>query len=253
MSAPVEPAGRRYLAGVVRLLHEVSTDGWEPIARAAALVARTVAAGGLIHAFGTGHSHLLAEELFYRAGGLAQVNPILVDPLMLHSGAARSTRLERLPGLAAALLDAEPVDPRDLMLVASNSGGNATCVEMLLAARDRGLATIALTSVQHSTASAARAGAGPRLHELADVVLDNRGTAGDASVEIPTGAGPPLRVAPTSTVVGAAILQAVVAQAVELLVDDGVVPDVFASSNLAGGDARNHALLQSYAGRVRSL
>jgi uncharacterized phosphosugar-binding protein len=235
---------------VVQRLDEVATTGWAAIEAAAAQIARTVAAGGLVHAFGTGHSHLLAEELFYRAGGLAQVNPILVDPLMLHAGAARSTQLERLPGLAAVLLESEPVGPDDTMLVASNSGGNAACVQMVLAARDRGLPTIALTSVRHATDAGARASTGPRLHELADVVLDNRGVPGDASVAI---GEPPLRVAPTSTVVGAAILQAVVAQAVELLLAHGVVPDVFASSNLADGDAHNADLVREYRPRVRAL
>lgn len=232
------------------MLQEVEDSGWEAVRRAAGLVADTVAAGGLIHVFGTGHSHLMAEELFYRAGGLAQVNPILIDPLMLHSGAARSTRLERVPGLAAALLESEPVGPDDLMIVVSNSGGNATGVEMLVAARERGLATIALTSVQHATAGSARAGSGPRLHELADVVLDNRGSAGDAAV-IPAGGS--VAVAPTSTVVGAAILNTVVAEAVELLLARGDVPDVFASSNLAGGDETNRALLDTYRPRVRAL
>jgi uncharacterized phosphosugar-binding protein len=246
----VTTAGRRYLGELTRLLHAVESEGWEQIERAAALVADTVEAGGLIHVFGTGHSHLLAEELFYRAGGLAQVNPILVDPLMLHSGAARSTHLERVPGLAAALLDSEPVGPNDLMVVASNSGGNATGVEMLLEAHRRGLPTIALTSVQHATAASARAGRGPRLHEIADVVLDNHGTPGDASVT-PTGGS--VAVAPTSTVIGAAILNAVVAEAVEQLLARGVLPEVFASSNLAGGDETNQALVAAYAPRVRAL
>jgi len=232
------------------MLHEVEAAGWDEVGRAAVLVADTVAAGGLIHVFGTGHSHLMAEELFYRAGGLAQVNPILVDPLMLHSGAARSTRLERVPGLAAALLESESVGPDDLMIVVSNSGGNATGIEMLLAARDLGLSTIALTSMKHASAGSARAGTGPRLHDLADVVLDNRGTAGDAAV---TPAGGSVAVAPTSTVIGAAILNAVVAEAVELLLARGVIPDVFASSNLAGGDEINRALLDTYASRVRAL
>jgi uncharacterized phosphosugar-binding protein len=246
----VTSAGRRYLGELAGLLQAVETDGWDQIERAAALVADTVASGGLVHVFGTGHSHLLAEELFYRAGGLAQVNPILVDPLMLHSGAARSTRLERVPGLAAALLDSEPIGPHDLMIVASNSGGNAAGVEMLREARERGLPTIALTSLRHATAAAARAGSGQRLHDVADVVLDNHGTPGDASI---TPAGGSVAVAPTSTVVGAAILNAVVAEAVELLLAQGALPDVFASSNLTGGDEINQALVAAYAPRVRAL
>ena len=178
------------------------------------------------------------------------MNPILVDPLMLHSGAARSTRLERVPGLAAALLDAEPVGPHDVLVIASNSGGNAVCVELAQEARERGLPTIAVTSVRHATAAGARAGGGARLHELVDVVLDNRGVPGDACVRID---GSDLIVAPTSTVVGAALLNAVVAEAVELLVAQGLVPDVFASSNMAGGDDRNDELVARYSPRVRSL
>lgn len=243
-------AGQRYLAEVGRLLAAVGDEGWAAIEAAAALVARTVAAGGLVHVFGTGHSHLFAEELFYRAGGLVQVNPILVDPLMLHSGAARSTRLERVPGLAGALLASEPVGPDDLMIVASNSGGNAVCIEMVQAARALGLATVALTSVRHAEDAGARAGSGPRLHELADVVLDNRGAPGDACVRIP---GSDLVVAPTSTVLGTAILGAVVAEAVEALVASGVVPDVFASANMAGGDQHNDELVRRYSSRVRAL
>ncbi len=242
-------AGQRYLAEADRLLRAAADSQAGAITRAAVLVADALASGGLLHTFGTGHSHLLAEEVFYRAGGLAAVNPILVDPLMLHSGAVRSTSLERLSGVGELLLDAEPASAGDVLLVISNSGGNAVAVEMAQAAARRGLATIALTSVRHATDSAARAGSGsPRLHELADVVLDNGGRPGDACVELAD-----LVVAPTSTVVGAALLQAVVAEAVELLLARGVTPEVFRSSNLAGGDAHNSELARRYAGRVRSL
>jgi uncharacterized phosphosugar-binding protein len=246
----VSSAGRSYLDEVLRLLIEVRDDQWPAIQRAAALVADAVSAGGLIHVFGTGHSHLLAEELFYRAGGLAQVNPILVDALMLHAGAARSTRLERLTGLADALIDGEQIGPHDVMIVVSNSGGNATCVEMARAAGTRGISTIALTSIRHATAAGARNHDGPRLHEVVDVVLDNRGQPGDACVALDGLAQP---VAPTSTVVGAAILNAVVAEAVEIMLARGHTPDVFASSNLAEGDRINHELVTRYAPKVRAL
>ncbi len=242
-------AGQRYLGEADRLLRVAADSQRAAITRAAGLVADALAAGGLLHTFGTGHSHLLAEEVFYRAGGLAAVNPILVDPLMLHAGAVRSTALERLAGVGEVLLDAEPIRGGDVLLVVSNSGGNAVAVEMAQAAGRRGLATIALTSVRHATDAAARAGAGTaRLHEVVDVVLDNGGRPGDACVEVAD-----LVVAPTSTVVGAALLQAVVAETVELLVDRGVTPEVFRSSNLAGGDAHNAELARRYAGRVRSL
>ena len=118
-------AGRRYLAEAARLLDRLAGDEWTALDAAAQLVADALAGGGTVHAFGTGHSHMLAEELFYRAGGLVRVRPILFEGLMLHAGAELSTSLERLPGLAAAILEQHPIEPRDVLVVASNSGGNA--------------------------------------------------------------------------------------------------------------------------------
>lgn len=243
-------AGHSYLNETVRLLTEIDAEQGPAIHDAAELVARAVSAGGLVHVFGTGHSHLLAEELFYRAGGLAQVNPILFDGLMLHSGASRGTHLERLSGLAGVLLDAEPTGPDDVMILTSNSGGNATCLEMASEACSRGMATIAVTSVQHATSSEARHQSGRRLHEVVDVVLDNLGRPGDACLTLN---GFPQRVGPTSTVIGAALLNAVVVEAVELMVARDHSPDVFASSNIADGDTTNDALIARYAERVRAL
>ncbi len=243
-------AGHSYLDQTVSLLTKVRDEQGSAIHEAAVLIAHAVSAGGLVHLFGTGHSHLLAEELFYRAGGLAQVNPILVDALMLHAGAARSTHLERLSGLAEALLDDEPVGPDDVMIVISNSGGNATCVEMAVAAHTRGVSTIGVTSIRHATAPEARQRAGPRLHEVVDVVLDNYGEPGDACLALE---GLEQRVGPTSTVVGSAMLNAVVAETVELLLARGHSPDVFASSNMTRGDTINETLISRYAPRVRAL
>jgi uncharacterized phosphosugar-binding protein len=243
-------AGRAYLSEVVRLLEAVLTDQQPAVRVAAQRVADAVSAGGLVHVFGTGHSHLLAVELFSRAGGLAQVNPILLESPMLSAGAEGSSRLQKLAGLASALLDGEPIEARDVLILVSNSGSNAACIELAIAARQRGIATIAVTSVTHASARGASADVGPRLHEVVDVVLDNRGRPGDACVAIE---GLEQRVAPTSTVVGAALLNAVVAEAVEIMVADGQAPDLFASSNLPGGDRVNAELVARYSSRVRAL
>ena len=123
MTADASP-GMRYLVEAGRLVDRLLVDEWPRIRAGAELMADTLARGGVIHAFGTGHSHMLAEELFYRAGGLVRVEPILFEGLMLHAGARLSTALERLPGLGEAILDEHPMAEGDVLVVASNSGGN---------------------------------------------------------------------------------------------------------------------------------
>jgi uncharacterized phosphosugar-binding protein len=229
-------AGRRYLAVANELVARLASEEWSRIAAAADLLTDAIASGRMVHAFGSGHSHMLAEELFYRAGGLVRVRPILFEGLMLHGSATLGTTLERMPGLAAALFADHPMDPGDVLIVASNSGSNAVTTELATLARDHGVRTIAITSLRHATSSAARVSDGPRLHDLVDVAIDNGGAVGDAAVTI-EGLG--TRVGPTSTVVGAAILDALVAEVVERLVARGIAPEVYASSNVTGGDAAN--------------
>ena len=236
MSDPTRSAGLRYLAVTEGLVTRLATTEWPRIEAAAAVITEALATGHVLHAFGSGHSHMLAEELFYRAGGLVRVRPILFEGLMLHVSATLSTTLERLPGLAAALLDDHPMAAGDVLVLASNSGGNAVTVDLARLARDAGVHTIALTSLGHAASPQARATTGSRLHEIADLVIDNGGAVGDAAVDIEGLAG---RVAPTSTVIGAAIIEALVAEVVERLVARGIVPEVYASSNVAGGDAAN--------------
>jgi uncharacterized phosphosugar-binding protein len=232
----VRSSGLAYLGLVAELLERVGREEWPALRRAAELIADALADGQTIHAFGTGHSHMLAEELYYRAGGLVRVRPILFEGLMLHASAPLSTSLERLPELADALFADQGIVAGDVLIVASNSGSNAVASRLVQRTREVGARVIAVTSLRHATSADARSNELPRLHELADVVIDNGGAVGDASIDI---AGFDRRVGPTSTVVGAAILNAVVAEAVQLLVDRGVSPDVYASSNTEGGDAAN--------------
>lgn len=246
MTRVQETAGRRYLAIAADLVARLHDEAWPRISVAADVLTDAIASGHVIHAFGSGHSHMLAEELFYRAGGLVRVRPILFEGLMLHASAPLSTTLERMPGLATALLADHPMEAGDALVLASNSGSNAVTTELARLAHDAGVRTIAITSLRHATSDAARVHGGQRLHELADVVIDNLGEVGDAAVAIE---GLDTRVAPTSTVVGAAILEALVAEVAERLVARGIVPEVYASSNVAGGDAANDRYLRTGAAR----
>ncbi len=249
MSGKACPAGQRYLRFAARTIESIINDEWEAIRAAAGMVADSVVGAGLIHVFGTGHSHIMAEEMFYRAGGLAGINPILVGPLMLHQSAVDSTRLERLSGFASDIFSELTVSPHDTLIVASNSGGNPVCVGLARLCADAGAGVIAVISRRHAAYSHRQA-QGESLEEIADVVIDNHGLVGDAGVEIP---GLGHKVGPTSTAAGAVIVNAIVAEAVERLVVAGVPVDVFMSANVEGGDEHNQVLLDRYREVVRSL
>lgn len=246
---PTQSAGQRYLSGAIDVLEQIATHQWQSIHAGAQSIADTIAGGGLVHVFGTGHSHILAEEMFYRAGGLAAVNPILVESLMLHAGAEESTRLERLVGTAAAIFNDVPMKRGDTLIIASNSGGNAVCGEMARLAVDAGATIVAIISKRHAEVSGPRDD-GSRLAVVADILIDNHGAVGDASVTVE---GHSRKVAPTSTVAGAAIVNAMVAEAVEILVGRGDSVEFFSSSNVDGGDAVNAALIARYGGVVSAL
>jgi uncharacterized phosphosugar-binding protein len=239
-----------YLAGLAGLLVRLRGEHGAAIDRAGAMVARSLAADGLLRVFGSGHSHMLAEELFYRAGGLAAVDPILIDRLMLHVAAVESTTLERTPGLGLELYDTLGVGENDVFLLITNSGGNAVAIDLATRARDNGIPVIAIISTRHAHSGSALRGGVSALEELADVVIDNLGEPGDASVAL---TGLEQRMGPTSSVLGAAIVNGIALSAASHLLNAGAVPDVFSSSNMAGGDAANAALIERFQGRVRAL
>jgi uncharacterized phosphosugar-binding protein len=221
-----------------------------PIREAGRLVADVLRADRLVHVFGTGHSHLLAEEGLYRAGGLAPVNAILESGLMLHEGAAVSTRLEKLPGYSPIVADKYGFEEGDLLIVISNSGVNAAPVEIALLAREAGLKVLAICSVAYSKSVEPRRGVSARLYEIADLTLDNLGEPGDAVVEVD---GTGLKVGPTSTVIGAALLNAVFVEATCTLGAEWVDPPVYRSSNMPGASEHNRRLVERFKARIRHL
>ncbi|WJH35504.1 sugar isomerase domain-containing protein [Paenibacillus sp. CC-CFT747] len=128
-----------YYRAVTQVLETIQTTQQEAMEKAAAACAKAIASKRAIYLFGTGHSHMLAEEPYYRAGGLVPVIPILETGLMLHEGAVKSTKLERLTGYAAILLEQAGVGDGDVLFIISNSGINALPVEMAEEASRRGL------------------------------------------------------------------------------------------------------------------
>lgn len=239
----VDTWGRLYLIFAQELIENVSNNQSKEISKAVALFSDALVAGKMIHTFGTGHSHLLAEEIFYRAGGLAAIYPILDERIMLHKEVVTNSQNERLPGLAQSLLENHLISKGDVVVVISNSGGNQVNIDLVKLAQSAGAKVIALTSINHATSNSARSNSSGKIHQLADLVLDNSGVVGDAAIRI---AGSKMAVGPTSTVIGGAILQSIVVGTVAQLIKLGIEPEIFLSSNLAGGDANNAAIFDKY-------
>lgn len=215
----------------------------ENILQAAQIVKKSILAGGRFYVFGSGHSHMIAEELYNRAGGLALIKAILEPSLMLHEEPNKSTYLERLEGYAEVLLKLKEVGNQDTVMIVSNSGRNPVVVEMAIKAREMGASVIAMTSMSHSSQVTSRHQSGKKLYELADVILDNGAEKGDAAfcvngLETPTG--------PTSSFAGIALAQTLLVTILNELVEAGFEPPVFKSSNLDGADQYNDLLFKTY-------
>jgi uncharacterized phosphosugar-binding protein len=195
-----------------------------------------------IFLFGTGHSHLIAEEGFYRAGGLANVVPILTEHLMLHHLPSLGSHLERTPGLAEIILERYAPQPDEMLFVFSNSGVNQLPVEMAVRGRERGLFVVSISSFTYAR-QAPLSGLGQRLDQSVDIALDNGGVPGDALLELE---GFPWRVAPSSTLMCTLLWNGLVAETARLLLESGIEPPVFASLNVTGAAQHNQALLEKW-------
>ena len=232
------------------VLDQLVSTQTDAIERAAVLVADALRAGGVLQAFGTGHSRAPAMELAGRAGGLVPTNRISISDLAMLGGwdpeQVRDPLIERDPTVAAELWKLHDIRDGDVMVIASNSGCNSSTVEMGRLATAAGLPVIAITSVTHSSMMTSRHPSGRRLMDEADVVIDNCGPFGDAVLEPSEG----LRVCGVSTVSSTLAAQMMVAEVVGLLMVDGDAP-VYLSANIPGGDEHNEELRARYAGRIR--
>lgn len=243
-----QTVGRIYQERLGAILAEATEQEISTVARAADTVAATFNRNGVLYIFGSGHSHMFAEEAFYRAGGAVRVCPVLKPPYMLHEGAVRSTQREREAGHSRTVLDGYDLDGnRDCMLVVSNSGANALPIEIAGTAREGGLPVIAITSRTYAD-SIQRPG--PRLHEVADVVIDNHCPPGDALVRLDQDL--PLA-GPASTVVGLTLLNTVIVEACARQLRDHRRPQVFLSANMPGASEHNQRMISQLSARIPHL
>lgn len=232
-----------YFERLIAHLQQLQSSQQAAMLQAVEVIAEAARQDKRVFVFGTGHSHMMAEEVHYRAGGLAITIPVLSAMTMLHEGAYSSTKFERISGMIQILLERYGIGKGDVFIVVSNSGVNAAPVEAARFGRDNGAVVIALTSVQYSQMAA---NGRVRLADLADIVLDNEIPAGDAMIELP---GSTMKAGAISTAVGVTLLNSIfTAVAATLSRAGGEVP-VYRSANMPGAAEINEKLVKKYKSR----
>ena len=218
---------------------------------AVALVADSLEAGGVVQAFGTGHSEAFAMEIAGRAGGLIATNRIALRTLVLRGdrdvAELGGAEFERDPNVGENLLALFDIQPNDVFMIASNSGVNGSILGVALAARSRGHKVIAITSLDHTMKVTPKHPSGKRLSEVADIVIDNLAPFGDSTMQLEGGIG----VGPVSSLTAAFIAQRITIGVAETMRQRGKTPPVYISANIPGGEEHNRALEDLYGERIR--
>lgn len=237
----------RYFTKIAELLQTVETNERGNMYAAANKIADAIQTDGIVHLFGCGHSHILTEEVYYRAGGLVPIHPILHEPLMLHEGAVRSSELERETNYAASFMEKQDIRTGDVMIVLSTSGRNPVPTDVALVAKAMGAYVIGITSLAYAKSQPSRHPNGKRLYEVVDLAIDNHAPIGDALLEHEKMA---VNYAPSSTVIGSTILNGIIAESISIMAENNFEVPVFLSGNVDGADGHNKRLIEKYKERV---
>ena len=225
-----------YFTNIVEKMETIKNTQMDAINKAAAEIARRLEKGGILYVFGSGHSHVLAEEIYNRAGGLVQARAIIPYELSMEINHEKAAQMERSDGLGEILASSQKFRECDVLIVISNSGRNAVPVQMAEGAQKRGIFTICLTNLTHSKSVTSRDKSGKKLYDFSDIVIDTCGPLGDALVPVP---GKNYSIAPASTILGAFIIELLVCSVVEAMIANGCEPLVLRSANLDGSDEYN--------------
>ena len=241
----------QYYEHILDILSKIKNTQNDAIEKAANMMSECIKNNKTIYAFGASHAGILTQELFYRAGGLALINPIMPKEVMLDvRPITQTSQMERLPGYGSLILKQTPINKGDVLIIHSVSGRNTIAIDMALKAKEKGVYLIALTNIKYSEALASRHESGKRLYEIAEIVIDNCGDFEDASTTIE---GLNQKVAPTSTIAGAFIVNSLVIECVENLVKEGFEPPIFHSANVDGGDDFNKKIFKEYKDRIHYM
>ncbi len=230
-----------YLKKIVENLESIEREEAAALSAATRLVADTIKGDGLIFVFGCGHSHLPGLDAFYRAGGLANVSPMLDTDLMLHNGAAKSSRMEKMSGISPEIFRRYVPTEKDMIFIFSASGKNQVPIEMAKTAGECGVPSVGISSSAYYEK-------GGSLHNHVDIAIDCKVPYGDACIEVGKA-----KMGGLSTAAACFILNTCLIQGAKLALAEGTEPPVYLSGNIEGGREHNVVLENTYMGRVKHL
>lgn len=244
-----------YYKEVIGIITDIHENEKERILQCARVVADQVKEDRLVHIWGPGgHSNLAAMEIFFRAGGLMHVSAILNQETMLNGGAMKSMQVERLPGYGRIVVNDYGIGKGDLLIVVNAYGINSATIDAALTAKENGATVIGICSHEHARNTppdhVARHPSKKNLQDVVDYTIDCKVEVGDAVLELP---GFEQKIGALSTFANAYVLNAMVVEAINMLVEDGVNPPVWRSGNCTGGDEWNNQFIQRFRGAVRCL
>jgi uncharacterized phosphosugar-binding protein len=256
MTAPDGSAAVAWMGAAREILDRIGETQADAIETASQWCADAIAADGLVHLFGTGHSRIPVEEMFPRYGSYPGFNPIVELSMTFHTqvvganGQRQAMFIERMPGLAEVILSNFTFAPKDVMIVFSAGGTTAVPVEIARGARARGIRVIAVTSVRQSMSSDVDPIVGSRLLDEADLVIDLCSPPADAMIDI---AGLDMPVGPGSTLAAVAIVNSIKVRTAELLTEQGAMPPVLTRGSVVGSERSRALFDDAYREHARRL
>ena len=236
-----------YYTKVVKLLRKIQKSQNTKIIKTANIIKNSYKEGGLLYLFGTGHSHMLTIEAFFRAGGFAGACPIIDKRIDFSHGARKATSLERTKGVAEKVLRKYKFKKKDIFMIFSNSGVNQVPIEAALYAKSKNMNVVSIISYEYSKI-APLSSFKKKLFEISDIFIDNNIPAGDALVNINKN----LKVAPASTITGAFIINSILVELAGKLSKEKIIP-FYISSNMPKSKENNQKLIKSFSKKIPHL
>ncbi|MBO0587123.1 SIS domain-containing protein [Sporosarcina sp. E16_8] len=236
-----------YFKEIESLMKKVICEEQQSVEEIAAEMTKRLSLGGIVQLFGSGHSHLIAEEPFFRAGGLVPVRPIIVESLMLHNGATQASTNEKDPEFTQTFAGQLDIRPEDVIIIISTSGRNVVPIDVANIAKESGAYVVSLQSLYYNAyEQPSKHHSGNRLEDVAEAVLNTHIPVGDGLL---ISEGMPY--APASGVIGNMLLHATFSRVIGMMIESGIEPPIFKSANLDGSSAHNEQMIATYGKRIK--